>query len=477
MTSILDRFARDDKGNIAMLFGLFLIPLLAIGGIALDFLNLQRVRTTALEAADGAILAAARAHEENASLTRAQIEEIAWKFFRSNTSDPAPDIITRDAFTLSMSDETSHEKFRININGTLDTHLLAVVGRPQLPVTIVSEAMQANPGALEIALVLDNTYSMVGTKISTLQQSASELVDTLMADPAQGNKVALIPFAQYVNVGLHNRNRHWIDVPDDTTETGMHELCSYQTQPVEGQTCEMRPSVCPSIRDGVRVDKPCDRLFCNGVMVEPVYICEIREATISRLWSGCVGSRPYPYDTSDTGYDIERVPGLQGVHCPKAITPLTTERQMVKFAIGQMIASSSETYTPTGLLWGYRALTPEAPFDEAASFEEIANQGGRKILILMSGGENTVSAQYPEHFRNDDGAAANTLMGEICTNIKNADIELYTIAFEVSDQQIRDYLQDCASDAGHFYDAQDSDALRIAFKSIARSLSELALVR
>ena len=53
-------FWRDQRGNTALLFGLAVIPLLALGGGAVDFAQRARVRGELQGAADTAALAAAR---------------------------------------------------------------------------------------------------------------------------------------------------------------------------------------------------------------------------------------------------------------------------------------------------------------------------------------------------------------------------------------------------------------------------------
>ena len=327
-------------------------------------------------------------------------------------------------------------------------------------------------------MVLDNTYSMTGAKIDALKRAASGLVDIVMANPASNSKIALVPFSQYVNVGMQNRNKAWLDVEDDYTQVETLNFCILDAWPIEGQTCIEEPATCQSIRDGVTVDYPCTDLYCDGVLIEPTTRCETKDYTIGYYWNGCVGSRPSPYDTHDDGFDIEKSPGLLRTFCPNAITPLTDQKNTIKTAIDAMAVEGISTYIPAGLVWGFHALTPTPPFDQGATFEAMDSTGGRKILILMSDGKNTTAALYPRHNAGSAKVAeADTVLQDTCKNVKAADIELYTIAFEVTDQGTRDLLRNCATDPGKFFDATDADQLRLAFDAIGSSLSELALVR
>ena len=71
-------------------------------------------------------------------------------------------------------------------------------------------------GTAEVALALDNSGSMAGSKIAALKTAASDLVDTLFA-AAQNSpetdpiKIAVVPFAAGVNVGSQYANASWMD--------------------------------------------------------------------------------------------------------------------------------------------------------------------------------------------------------------------------------------------------------------------------
>jgi hypothetical protein len=56
-------------------------------------------------------------------------------------------------------------------------------------------------------------------------------------------------------------------------------------------------------------------------------------------------------------------------------------------------------------------------------------------------------------------------------------IEIFTVAFKVDDAAARTMLQGCATDAQHYYDASDPEALLVAFAGIAQSLRQVRLAR
>ena len=68
-------------------------------------------------------------------------------------------------------------------------------------------------GKAEIALVLDNTGSMRGQKLTNLKDAATKLVDSLSSTTKDPNdlRIALVPFTMTVNVGPTYQTADWID--------------------------------------------------------------------------------------------------------------------------------------------------------------------------------------------------------------------------------------------------------------------------
>ena len=163
--------------------------------------------------------------------------------------------------------------------------------------------------------------------------------------------------------------------------------------------------------------------------------------------------------------------------CSTPILALSDNKTSLHSAVNAMRANRA-TYIPAGLAWGWRVLSKEGPFTEARSYTEMKKKDGQKVIVLMSDGDNTVRARYPTH--QDIGGVsndANRLTGILCRNIKNKDIVIYTIAFEVSNATARNLLQNCATSPGHYFDARNSAQLAKAFEDIANQLSQLRLAR
>ncbi len=165
------------------------------------------------------------------------------------------------------------------------------------------------------------------------------------------------------------------------------------------------------------------------------------------------------------------------VECGTEILDLTSNTTRVKSHI-QSLTPQGETYIPSGLIWGWRMLSPQAPLDSG----HPRNSGNqvRKFLILMTDGLNTKSPTYPTH-DGSDGAQSNQLLSEICRNVAadtaNA-ITIFTVAFDVSDNATKSLLRNCATATnGQFFDARSSADFLAAFSKIGMMIGELRLTK
>ena len=103
---------------------------------------------------------------------------------------------------------------------SVSTTLLAILGMSDMEIAAQAKGIRGLDNNVELALVLDTTGSMLASnKLQTLKTSANLLVDTLTADASAKVKFAIVPFANYVNVGLGNRNQAWLSNANDYSTT------------------------------------------------------------------------------------------------------------------------------------------------------------------------------------------------------------------------------------------------------------------
>ena len=313
-----------------------------------------------------------------------------------------------------------------------------------------------------------------GGKITTLKAAAKDLVQQLKQNAISQDQVriAVVPFAQYVNVGLSRRNEPWISVSADWTET-IPRSCYTRTPVTSATNCVTTTHTGQSCNDGVCTPRTYTRRTCDYTYGAPQQVC-VGPRTVNHVWRGCVGSRGAPRYKTDDSYNVEKVPGLLDTSCSTEMLPLIGIQGQIISKINSL-SPSGETYIPSGLIWGWRALSPGAPFSESAL-------GGadpvEQALVLMTDGFNTKSRNGSKH-NGSNTNDANTTTSDICTNIKavSSGIKVCTIAYSVTDPAIKAILQNCASKPEYYFDAGSNAQLTAAFEQIARSLTQIRLTR
>jgi Flp pilus assembly protein TadG len=455
---VLKRFARDDSGNIAMIFGLGVFTLLGATSAGLDYTRMTNTRASLAAAADAAALAAAQAPPNEAVALARQV-------FDANFRDQS--LVA--AFSAGPFRKGADTAFRVEATANVPMTLSKVMGVDTRPVRSVADAMLGNDQDIQVALVLDVTGSMAGSKLASLKTSASNMVNTLYDKLTQANqiKMSVVPFAEYVNVGLHNRNQPWISVPPDSSTT--QQVC-WQTRDItRTYNCRMQFHSWTDCNDGVCTPRSGTWQVCDHDYGPYYQTCQNQTNTVR--WNGCVGSRNYPLNVRDENYNTNPVPGIMNVGCPAPITPLSSARAPVLNAITGLGASGN-TYIPVGLMWGWASLSPLAPYSEPVN----PNRTTQRYIVLMTDGENTLSPTYPKH-DGWDVPTSNNLTAELCTNAKAAGIQIFTIAFEVTSNPVKNLLRTCATSVDRYFDATNSLQLAAAFDAIAKQMTQLRIVR
>jgi Mg-chelatase subunit ChlD len=452
----------DKRAGTAILWAMCLLPLSMLLAGALDFNDRETASRHLKSATDSAAIAAARyAVEFDAS--EADIKLAAERNFEENirnisgASGLVPVIVIDPDNGISVS--ASYNK---------PTSMLGLAGISTLKVKAKSVTAFQTGSEIEAVLVVDNSFSMDGAGMAQLRAAANQFLNEVLEDDSGRVKIGVVPFNNYVNIGTDKAGEPWLNLPADYSNT--QEMCVIDQTATEAAGCTISPS-CTS-------DYDCSDYVCP-TSVNPVTNCT--SSTYDFTWYGCVESRPEPYDVSDADYGMHKERARLNYSewgCRNAILPLTATRSVIDDHLDNLVAEG-DTYIAPGLSWGAKVLSSQAPFTEGASETEFAARGGRKILILMSDGENTRSADasgsYAHHWGQDLNDA-NDRTREACNEIKNDDIEVYTIAFGMSDTETLKILEGCASDIEQFYRADNAGELISAFKDIGKAFRDIALV-
>jgi hypothetical protein len=174
---------------------------------------------------------------------------------------------------------------------------------------------------------------------------------------------------------------------------------------------------------------------------------------------------------------------------------LTANSTTLKTAIDGMVADGS-TNLLEGFMWGWRTLSPNAPFADGRGYSTPNN---RKVIILLTDGMNSwgslsnpSGSEYSSFgYYNDNRlgtgittvAEARTRMDartlDACTNAKAQGIRVYTVGFSVSTDPIDAaglaLLQNCATSTSMAYVANNSAEIVAVFEDIARNVTSMRI--
>ena len=480
LSSFLSRARKDTSGVVAVFFAFSAVPLLIAIGAGVDYSRLSSARTAAQSAADAAALAAASSRVETEVSMRLVADGHANANLRGTNADGSR--ITEFAYRSAQREVT------LAISGAVPTSFMSIVGINTLPFRTEAKAIRGLNGTTELVLVLDNTWSMAGDKLVALKQSAEDLVVALRQDPRADVKIGVVPYADYVNVGTANRNATWISVPADYSVTSARTCVTKTTKSV---CTKGAAKTCTRVVDGRSETYDCTPSTCVEQTVAPYESCS-GGGTTNYRWYGCVGSRTAGTLRLNDTQPSTAYPGYLATsqNCLNPIVPLTSSQSTVVSAIRDMRVNIGNykplTYIPSGLIWGVNVLSPTAPFSEGAAYDP-GNRRPRKVMVLMTDGANTLrfNAADGRHLAPSGNATnqANQIaqtysdMNAICTYAKSQNIEIFTVAFDITDPVAMSAMRNCATTPGHAFDAKDRQSLADAFKNIALSLTNVRITQ
>lgn len=509
-----------------MMFALSIVPLTLATLGAVDLHRAASVRSQMQNALDAAALVAARTQ----SGTQAEMQAVGERVFNATLQKDSN--LTIQNLTFQPSDTGG--KVKGSVSGKFRPAVLGLIGGGELDIGADTEVVRAN-SRLEIAMVLDNTGSMSGTKLSNLKVAAKNFV-TAMEQAADKStetdpvKISIVPFSQTVRVGEAYRFAGWIDqngvspVNDEifTTATGTQSANRFtlmQQLDVSWRGCvESRPhpydiqDTPPSTGAPATLftpyfapDEP-DRAWDDDYRND--YLLDRTNSTNWRVRQGSVSKYKLPTNSevsaSDDWYkktfDVSRGPNRGCDLLP--VQRLTDDFAGLRFKIDEMKAVGN-TNIPMGLVWGWHTLSPNAPFADGVDY---GTPKYKKIVLLMTDGDNVISdapgtgnrssysgVGYVWQGRivmNASGArltstgssqatrtaALDYRLQELCKNLKAKNVEIYAVRVEV-DTGPSAVLEGCATDPGYYYDVQNASEMNSVFQQIAGQIAALHLSR
>src|SRR5579862_228207 len=173
---LMNRFRRDQRGNIAVIFGIACIPVLSAIGCGVDYSEASRMRAKLQSAADAAAVASISQNSQgwlaasqmtgNGAVTTAQTD--AMNIFLGNINNVYnPGNPSQNLFTLNTPPTAATVTktgvsltSTVTFNATVPTIFMNVVGFKSLTVAGSSSASSSLPMYLDFYVMLDVSGSM-----------------------------------------------------------------------------------------------------------------------------------------------------------------------------------------------------------------------------------------------------------------------------------------------------------------------------
>lgn len=518
------RFARDERGVSAVFFGIMFAFLFLGAALAVDYGRATNELWDQQYALDAAILAASEelGKDDEAALGQARAE----RFFAANLQAGSNAVVS-----VQLNGETgevrgtSHSRMGTTF---YNSKVLGERARDHLNVGAAATAIRGD-GKVEVALVVDNSGSMADY-LDDLKSAASTLVAKVFAGADDGDKVkvGVVPFASSVNVGAGNKDSGWIDT---TSVSPLHsENFSEAKSRFDlfddlaedwGGCVEVRSSP-HDVTDTIAAsetpasmfvpmfapDEPDDRnastagysnYYNNyisdygGTCPAPTQVCVVWNSRRGRCSQWAPETMPVATAQSRVckyagAVIVDGIGPNYGCSTP-AVLPLSGAKETVDAAIGALVASGN-TNIGEGTMWGWRVLSPTAPFTEGRNYDEPKN---KKILVIMTDGANTYT-ETSNHNESRYGAfgyavkgrlgetfeaasyrsAMNTKLTTACANARAEGIVIFTVAFRLeNDVATQTLLEGCATTTAQAFKASSGAGLVQAFEIIGKNISKL----
>lgn len=453
MKKLFSRFRKDERGNIAIIFGMAVIPFMIAAGTAVDYGRAVVAKHRLQWAIDSAVLAAGSL----STATDAERQALGKAIFEANFPPSeygltvANDFITINNNIVSADESTA-------VNTTLMR--LASVYDPLTEVGVQADSQATVPviANAEVALVLDYSSSMWGNdpagggdKYEAMRDATIELIDSL-TDNGDNTRVkfSLVPFSTH----------------------------TYVTMPMEYIRTNMRSS--------------------QG------------NSSGNTNWTGCMADRDYPYSQNGdapytgssshsnynksrfgerAGYYSTRHSYYQSCHSSYTSRPLvrlTTNYTALKNQLNSMTPYGN-TNISAAAAHGWLTLSPNAPFSDGVQYNhnDTAAEDDKvyKFMVILTDGEQTVRGEgyngyWWSYGRNNLATLCNGMKGAIDPSDPDSPskVTIITVGYDLYNSSTLNRLQNCASSPTneHFINVNGSSgSISDAFQKIGQAISDM----
>ncbi|BAB54226.1 pilus assembly protein [Mesorhizobium japonicum] len=362
---LLNKFWRSKSGNFALLMGLGLPAILSAVAFAVDVSTVMRAKSNLQNALDAANLASS--HLGDLDISRTDAFD---RYFQANIAGHGE--LANAQATLTVDRGVNFIKTKAVASADVNLNFGFLFGHNR-HIAVDASAVESD-NQLEVVLVLDNTGSMAGARMTALRTATKSLLDTLEAtkSPTRQIRASLVPFVTAVNVNGDEFDPSWIDMDGKSSTNGVNFPV------IDGK----RPNHMALFKQ--LKDTGWTEAGWNGTG-----------------WKGCVEARPGAYNISDTPPDPDKpdtlfVPYFAPDDPEDAQKPSSSYGNAAKYYNNSYLDDVSDK-TKTAKLKGNRLgidlsslADPVPPADKDAKEKVAKYVAPTKALITETGSPITV---------------------------------------------------------------------------------------
>jgi hypothetical protein len=471
---VFGRFLKDSSATVTQIFGLSAIPIFLAAGAAIDGARIHDEQTKFLAAVDAAVIAVAsddRAAVQSLSGSQlearmAELENIAADYIDKNY-DASGDISVNleiSGQTVKLDADFVFPTTIMSLVGIseVDMQASSTVKKAMRPIELVM--------VMDTTGSMDTDGKMDGAKTAARNLMTTLYGGSLGSEPrSEFLRTALVPFAGAVKLdsAAHDFDLGWIDTDGDNPLSRVHfddpaapavwnnyyawsrlkkSSSAYHTWNGCVETRKRGTgSQAYNVNDAAPVSSNPDTLFpaffhpdapgasSTGDVNGPFGFSYITQGSNTTLYSECYGTgltsgsggtclnntnltyarikqeNYRKYENTNIGSESETNYGPWSMCAVSKVVPMTYDRAKVEAGITAMNA-----YGPTmigeGLSWGWRAISPGAPFTKvegsgslaATTIAPYGDARWQKIIVLMTDGDNDLELWWlmEDHERN-----------------------------------------------------------------------------
>ncbi|CTQ57024.1 Flp pilus assembly protein TadG [Roseibium album] len=447
--SLISRLVGDRRGAVLPLFGIMVILMIAISGVAVDVSRTVNAREKLSYALDAAALSVA-ADLSTSLMTDAEIKEALADSFKANLN--SAEFLDEAIKNLDYTIDAENGLITVTSTATLNNYFIDIGGYmkenlgPETFAFGTSSQVAYSRFDVELAMVLDVTGSM-GPYVSALKEAAQSALDILIpvgtSEADSKVRISIVPYSEGVNLG---------------------EFAN-------------------KVANGAQGTQNC-----------------VTERTGTAQYTDLA----HDYDSKDSGTYFGG--GSSGCAPSPQLEPLTAKRNKIETAIKKLTASGG-TAGQTGISWGWYTLSPNWAdlWPKTSTPASYSDEKVLKFAIIMTDGDFNryydkayLSKKNCKKYKNygyitetckkgtnqywlryGSGGYSGTSSKRAvkhCAAMKDAGVEVFSIFFGSYKSDPIKVMKECAN-TGNYYQASSKTELVQAFANIAKKIQSIYIAK